>query len=103
MAGPTRLELATSCVTDKKHVWPNHRGFRRRPETKGFKSVSSVGLDESGCWRLIVGYPQKSPQTPTLGSVLISFVISIVFFVVQGAGIPAFGCNIVSGLKLSTI
>ena len=63
LAGPTRLELATSCVTDKKHAPPNQPEFNSPSEIKGFMVVSSMCVDGSGCCRMIIGSPQKSPHS----------------------------------------
>ena len=64
MAGPTRLELATSCVTDKSTDLPNYPLFQSNlKEIKGLNRIQRMCLTVCGRARLIAGYPQKSPHT----------------------------------------
>jgi len=62
MAGPTRLELATSCVTGKKSGFCNHPTFNLCSENTRLSLAGRVCLAVAGCGRMLVGSLQKSLQ-----------------------------------------
>ena len=89
MAGPTRLELATSCVTDKKHAGVKPRCSNRLYQKTGLSSTNRLCLAVAGCGRMHVGslhFPLQSPslilrrQWSIWGCVRILFTVSLLRF-----------------------